>query len=206
MSDDRGFTLPEVLVAGTLTLLLALPALHLLRTTYRIADTVQGRLRLNEQARQVFALLADGQSPASQTELANAAGYPRFPFVEGLHSRQLGGGNVPQGSALRTASQFVLRDGTLSLAGDLVGPLRITCTGPQTPIPDCTAAGDTKTVQGWLGSDPVLTPPSAAVGPGRTAALSITLTNPFQAPRAVGAVGASERYRTMMTLNVEANP
>lgn len=48
MSDDRGFTLPEVLVAGTLTLLLALPALHLLRTTYRMADTVQGRLRLNE--------------------------------------------------------------------------------------------------------------------------------------------------------------
>ena len=195
MTGDAGFALPEVLIAGLLSLCLALPAFALLRRTYDVADLMQSRFRLNGQARQAFALLADGGAADTPGPL-NPRG---FPDVEGLRSRAA----APAGSTLRAASRLVLPDGALVLSGDAIAGLAVSCTAPGQPIPDCTGAGAV-TVRGWLGRTPVLTRTPAAA-PGRTTAVGLVLTDPFRAQRRRTAV-IDEQYRTIFTLGVEAAP
>ena len=210
--DQRGFTLPEVMIAGTLTLLLALPAMALLRTTYRLADQLQSRFAANAQAREVFTVLADGGSVASSAEVA-ASGAPAsargFALVESVRSHSslpscsTGLLQSTQGACLRNLYQLVFTDGALSLQGDLLAPISVTCTAAKVPIPACTGT-ETRSVQGWLGADPVITTASQA-SPLSTVDVNVTITNPFYATRASLAAAASEQYRTMFTLGVEAN-
>lgn len=196
--DEAGFTLVEVMVAGTLSLLLFLPAYAMLRQTYRFADIVQSRFRQSEQARQVLGLLGDGSAQfGTQT---NARG---FAMVEGLRSRPA----IPTGWTLRKASQFTMSDSNgLVITGDGVAPLSLQCSGPGIPIPDCTGS-ETRIVQGWVGHDPSLVQSS-----GQTVGVGISITDPFRAQRLAGSPGsgslgtATETYRTMFGLNVEANP
>ena len=194
---DAGFSLPEVMAAGMLSLCLALPAFALLRRTYDLADLMQSRFRMNGQARQAFALLADGGASTAAGQV-NARG---FALVEGLRSRQ----SLPTASTLRVASQLVLPDGLLTLAGDAIPGLSVTCTGAQLPVPGCTAAG-TLAVHGWLGQDPTLAR-TPALASSRNAGLGLTVTDPFRAGRArLAPASATEQYRTIFTLNAEAAP
>ena len=119
-----------------------------------------------------------------------------FPYVRGMRSLQ----SAPAGSSLRSAGRFVLSDNPLSIVGDFFPPQTVTCTAPATPIPDCVST-ETHGIQGWLGSDPTLSVS------GRTANVVSTLTDPFQAQRPnVPARTATERYRSIFTLNSEAAP
>ena len=193
VEDDAGFTLVEVMVAGTMTVLMALPAYSLLATTYRFADKVQSRFRQNEEARQVLTVLGDG-SVLFGTQ-ANARG---FPMVEGLRSRAA----APAGATLRSASALVLTDSNgLSITGDSVPPLQIPCSSAVTPIPDCRGT-ETLTVQGWLGSNPTV-----AAASSQTVGIGVTIIDPYRALRlGTAPATAAESYRNIFTLNVEANP
>jgi hypothetical protein len=195
---EAGYTLPETMIAGALSLVLVLPGYVLLRRTYDVADLMSSRFRLNEQARQAFALLGNGGGSSD-------AGITRpFALVEGLRSRCFRASGqppctaqLPSPASLRSASQLVLED---NLRGDSIAPVAITCRGLRDPLPDCTGI-ETRTVQGWLGSDPTLS------GQGRTRALGLTVTDPFRAQRAGRLPGsATETYRTMFTLNAESDP
>lgn len=209
-SDEAGFTLPEVLIAGTLAMLLALPSLALLRTTYRFVDMLQSRFKIDEEARQSFALLGDGGAVQSSEEvpgLLAPASSRGFALVESLRSHaslltcQSAQGQSTPGACLRKTSEFVFPDGSLTLLGDTFPTLSVTCTKAGTPIPDC-AATETRTVQGWTGSDPVITYPGQST-PVPTLDAIITVTNPFYALRAALPSAATERYRTMFTLGAE---
>jgi len=181
---EAGFTLIEVMLAGTLSMLLLLPAYALLAATYRFADAVESRFHQSEEARQVLSLLGDGSAS--------------FGMVEGLRSRAA----LPSGWVLRQAGQFVMTDGSRpQLAGDAVPSLVVQCTGAATPVPDCKST-EALTVQGWMGSDPVLAMASAQV-----AGVSIAITDPYRAQRVAKYPGSvTEAYRSMFGLNVEANP
>jgi hypothetical protein len=204
---DAGFTLPEVMIAGALSLVLVLPGYVLLRRTYEVSDLLGSRFRLNEQARQAFSMLGDGSAATGVSSGGKSA--RGFGLVEGLRSRcgtyRTSGqprctAPVPSASDLRSASQLVLSDGDLSLRGDSISAMAVTCQGLRDPLPDCTGT-ESRTVQGWLGSDPSLSTS------GRVRMLGITVTDPFRARR-VGRLpaGATERYRTMFTLNAETDP
>ncbi|MGI4797091.1 MAG: prepilin-type N-terminal cleavage/methylation domain-containing protein [Janthinobacterium lividum] len=201
-SDEAGFTLVEVLIAATLASLLALPAMSMLRGTYGFVDGMQSRFRLNEQARQITALLGDGSAILSNAGLFT--GSRGLAMVEGLRSRSVTPSLTPSdappsGSQLFSSSQFVLPDGFLTLPGDTFQPVTITCTGPTVPVPAC-GGTETRTVQGWLGVAPTLSTS------GQVAAVGLTLTDPFRAQRAINSSSATETYRTMFNLNVETNP
>jgi hypothetical protein len=191
---EAGFTLPEVLIAGTLTLLLALPAYELLRKSHGFTAQAASRFRMNEAARQVFVLAGSGSAVLDPTlTQKNARG---FPYAEGLRSRQ----TSPAGDMLRSNSRFVLPDAPFLLQGDTFPTQTIACTGAGSPLPDCTA-GAARTVEGWLGADPAI----SVAAPN--AALSWRIADPFRATQPnVPAATATERYRTIFTLNVESPP
>jgi type II secretory pathway pseudopilin PulG len=194
MSDDRGFTLPELMIATMMTLLMGLPAYLLLERGNEFAEATRSRLALNAQARQVWTLLGSGSANLSGvTSQKDADG---FSYVEGMRSLAA----APTGNTLRNSGQFTLQDSPLSISGDAFPMQTVTCTGAANPIPDCVST-ETHNVQGWLGSDP-----SISVS-GRNASVLLTLTDPFEAQRANSAPStATEQYRTIFTLNGEAAP
>lgn len=201
-SDEAGFTLVEVLIAGTLASLLALPAMSMLRGTYGFVDGMQSRFRLNDQARQITALLGDGSAMLSNA--GTSTGSRGLAMVEGLRSRSVTSGLTPAdappgGAQMFVSSQFVLPDGSLTLPGDSFPPVTVTCTGPGVPVPAC-GGSETRTVQGWLGTAPAISTS------GQVAAVGLTLTDPFRAQCALNSSSATETYRTMFNLNVETNP
>lgn len=199
---DAGFTLAEAMIAGALGIALILPGFRLLQAAYGLVVAAQTVALTNAAARQSFTLLADGTSVSSNVEVASASGLASargFGIVEGLRSRQ----TTPAGSSLRVANQFTLSDGSLQATGDTLSPLSIQCLGPAMPHPDCLGT-ETLTVAGWIGAPPVVTPPSAQIGAGKTAAVSVVITNPFGAQRAKDSASATQRYRMMFNLNPDA--
>lgn len=191
---DAGFTLVETLVAGTLALLLVLPAVEMLSRTYRFVGSVQGRARQSQEARQVLGLLGDGTA-----EFGAQDNPRRFKMVEGLRGRMA----LPQSWPLRSGTapgQFVMSDGNVQAAGDTMAAVEVACTSAGVPIPDCTGT-EVRSVQGWLGADPKLEQA------GRTISVGIAITDPFQARRRDPDLARiTETFRTLFTANVEQNP
>lgn len=190
---DAGFTLPEVMIAGTLGLLLVLPAAEMLSRTYRVVTAIQSRAHQSQEARQVFGLLADGTTVQP--------GLPenprRFRMAEGLRSRQA----LPQPWPLRSdTGQFVMKDGNVSVAGDTMASVFVTCRGAANPMPACIGT-ETRDLQGWLGAAPQV------VQNGKLVSVSIAITNPFQARRnKPDTARVTETFRARFTANVERNP
>ena len=197
-TGEDGFTLVEVLIAGTLGLFLALPAYALLSGNYRTATLINSRFVRDSQARQVLGLLGEGT--ASSGSLSNARG---FTMVEGIRSRNA----LPLPWTLSSNGQFVMSDTSAnasaappSISGDSVPQVIVRCTATGIPLPACNGTGTVAT-QGWMGASPVLSQT------GRSVAVDITVSDPFQAvrPRQTTA-GVTDSYRTLFNLNVEANP
>ena len=197
-SGEDGFTLVEVLIAGTLGLCLVLPAFAVLSGSYRTALLINSRFARDSEARQVLGLLGEGTT--SFGNLSNARG---FTMVEGIRSRA----SLPVNWTLTNLGQFVMTDTSAnvqatppSISGDAVPLTSVHCTATGVPMPGCISTGTVKT-QGWMGASPVL------LQTGRSVAVNITVSDPFQASRPQQTVAAvSDTYRTLFNLNVEANP
>ncbi len=214
---EHGFTVVEVLVAGTLGLGLALPAFALLNGTYRVATLLNSRFARDAEARQVLTLLGEGSS--SFGTVTDPRG---FTMVEGLRSHA----SIPSPYTLTSNGQFVMGDlapvsvvginlgGILgvsgsgpTLSGDAVPSTTITCTASGVPVPACGYAGATVTTQGWMGASPTLQTFGLAAPGTRTVAVEVTVSDPFQATRpGRTAADVTDTYRTLFNLNVEANP
>ena len=209
---DDGFTVVEVLVAGTLGLGLALPAFALLNGTYRVATLMNSRFARDAEARQALTLLGEGSS--SFGTVKNPRG---FTMVEGLRSHA----SVPSPYTLTSNGQFVMSDlssvgvfGIIgatgsgpTLSGDSVPSTTITCTAAGVPMPTCSYAGAQVTTQGWMGAAPTLQTFGLFTPGTRTVAVEVTVSDPLQATRpGRTAADVSDTYRTLFNLNVEANP
>ncbi len=184
--NDAGFTLVEAMIAGAVGLAITMPAYTMLRATYASMSTVNSRVQRNVEARQVLSLIGDGSSSSSGST-----------YVRGV--RQEG---ILQTIFTSSNGLFTMTDPTMrtSLTGDKTAPISIRCAGPQLPLPTCLQAGQTVSASGWLGANPtVIAPPT-----GRTATVSITVSDPYAASRAgQTAASVSDTYRTQFNLNVQ---
>lgn len=138
---QRGFTLVEVMIAGLLTTGLVLVALSLLATSMQVNQELEGRLRLSAQARSVFAVLANGAVVHGQTGSDGTA------FAPG--QRALGDKLSPTRDAMRL--EYVTNG--LSVGGDRISDVTITCVALSDPLPDCTGPSTTVVMRGWVAKD-----------------------------------------------------
>lgn len=184
---QAGFTLMEVMMAGTASMLILLAATAILMRGYRWYDEVQNQLVLNQHARETFDILANG---ARSTNNGNDG----IPYLYGLRGRQA----APTGASLRSNYSLQYASNGLTVTPDRFAAMTVTCTGTAKPLPDC-AAAQTKTVTGWMGNDVGISYTEGNVD-GRTINITITITDPVQAQRAEN-ITASETYRTTFTMN-----
>ena len=189
---DTGFTLPELAVAGGVSAFLMLAAYELLLTGATFQAEAESRIRLNEQARTSFETLMNG------SVVVGGTGTDLTDEVLGVRGQT----TVP-GTALRNDYRLRLTDNGLQHDGDQVPSFTIPCTGVGTPLPDCTGAGDTQTVTGWIATDPTLSDTARSVD-GRTVETGITIVDPWQVQRPRSRPGqAIEEYRSIITRRSE---
>lgn len=185
---QAGFTLMEIMVAVTVSATVLTPALALLFATLEWRDEAAATIRLNQQARLTFDVLANGARAGSN-------GTNGTPYIYGIRGRKV----APSG-ALRSNYSLQYVSNGLTVTGDTFAATTVTCTAAEQPLPDCTAAGQVKTVTGYLGRDVTLDAVNRSVS-GRTVEAAITVTDPFEARRLENPRLASETYRGVFTLN-----
>jgi Tfp pilus assembly protein PilW len=186
--SQTGFTLFEVMAASVASIAVIAPAIAFMLDAYDWYAEVQSELTLNREARQAFDLIGNGAKMATN-------GNDATPYLYGLRGR-LAIPAVP----LRANYSLQYASNNLTAKGDSIAGMTVTCTNSAQPFPDCATAGQIKTVAGWMGNDPVLNAATRSTA-NRTVEVTITLTDPFQAQRAVNPIMATETYRTIFTLN-----
>ena len=186
---QAGFTLLEVMIASVTSMFVIMPALVFMFRSYDWYTSMESELTLNRKARQVFDLLANGAK-------SSVNGFDGMPYYYGIHGRK----SLPTVASLRSNYTLQYSSNHMTMLGDSIATMTVTCTGAGAPMPDCAAAGDTKTVAGWIGNDFTMDGLTRNVD-SRTAEVMLTLTDPFQAQRADNPATATQTYRTLFTLN-----
>ena len=199
VTRQRGFTLIELMMASTVTFLLAIVCVSLIQQSADLRAGAEARLELNAQARQTFGLLGDGGAVA-----LGSAGTDGSRSIYGLRQSY----SAPAGTSLRQNYRLTLPSNGLQAEGDSLPTVTVTCKGVADPLPDCTAVGQQKTVAGWLGADPGLdtsrTVRNAVMGNrATTVETSATLTHPYRALKSRRPAEATDRYRNIFTMNRE---
>ena len=184
---QAGFTLIEVMIASVASMAVIAPAIAVMFNAFGWYAEIQSRIALNREARQAFDLIGSGAK-------ASANGNDATPYLYGVRGRDV----APAGT-LRSNYALQYQSNNLTANGDSVATMTVTCTAAGVPLPDC-AGNETKTVAGWIGNNLSLNSASRSVV-GRTVETMVTITDPFQAQRAVNPAFASETYRTIFTLN-----
>ena len=184
---QAGFTLIEVMIASVASMAVIAPAIAVMFNAFGWYAEIQSRIALNREARQAFDLIGSGAK-------STANGNDTYPYLYGVRGRK----TAPAGT-LRSNYALQYQSNNLTANGDSVASMTVTCTVAGAPLPDC-AGNETKTVAGWIGNDLSLNSTSRSVV-GRTVETTVTITDPFQAQRAVNPAFASETYRTIFTLN-----
>ena len=184
---QRGFTLFELMTAAVAggTVILAVNAF--LFKAYDWISELQAKVEINRHARETLNLLMLGGVSAT-------AGNDASKNVYGINGRS----SAPA-SGLRSNYAVQYRSNNLTLSPDKFAPMTVTCTGAATPLPDCVST-ETKSVQGWLGSDVQINSATRMVA-NRTVEVSTVITDPFEAQRGTAPTQFSEKYRTILTLN-----
>ena len=187
-TSQAGFTLIEVMIVSVTSMAVIVPAIAFMFRAYGWYAEVQSELTVNREARQVFDLIGSGARSATN-------GNDGKPYLYGIRGRKA----APAGT-LRTNYTLQYQSNNLTVTGDSLAGMNVTCTANAVPLPDCTAANQVKTVAGWIGNDLSLNSATRSAG-NRTVEVTVTVTNPFQAQRTANAATASETYRTIYTLN-----
>lgn len=185
---QKGFTLLEVMFAATTGMFIMLPAIEIMFRSYAWYAEVQTQLTLNRQAREAFDVISNGGRLASN-------GNDGTPYVYGMHGRK----SAPSGS-LRNNYTLSYLSNNLTLRGDTMASMTVTCSASAKPLPDCTAAGQSKTVAGWIGNDASLTTSLRSIN-SRTVEVILTMVDPYEAQRMKVPANATTTYRTVLTLN-----
>jgi Tfp pilus assembly protein PilW len=189
---QAGFTMMELMIATTLGMTLLTVALTLLNQSLEMAAEMEGRLRLNAQARSVFVVLSDGgrNITASGTDGTNE--------VYGLRRRQ-----TATAGGFRQDYRLNYANNGLTLDGDTLATVTVDCNGTADPLPDCTGAADSETVTGWLGEDVTVENDARSVW-DRTVETEFTLVNPYLVRRRrVANSQTIDRYQTIFNQVLE---
>lgn len=158
-SRQHGFTLVELLVAGSVAVLLFAVMYQLLRNTADLADSMFGRVQMNSEARAAFQLIAEGGG----VDLNASGTLSDAEVVAGIHgsvSFLTGSATSPviarQSSINRTRQRIELANlaNSATLFTNQVSVV-VACTAAGDPHPDCLGAGDLS-VNGMLSSDPTI--------------------------------------------------
>jgi prepilin-type N-terminal cleavage/methylation domain-containing protein len=184
---QAGFTLIEVMIASVASMAVIAPAIAIMFQSFNWYAEIQSQIALNREARQVFDLIGNGAKSVPN-------GNDGKPYLYGVHGRKA----APAGT-LRSNYTLKYQSNNLTTTGDSIASMTVTCTAAGMPLPDC-VGGETKTVAGWIGSEPSLNAASRSVT-GRTVETMVTISDPFQAQRAPSPAFASQTYRTIFTLN-----
>ncbi|WP_434620428.1 PulJ/GspJ family protein [Azospirillum sp. B2RO_4] len=189
---QRGFTLIELMVAGTISLILLAAIGGVLSDSLRTAAALNSQVAINRHAREIFEILAFGGS----NENANTTPLP-FNYVFGLRGRNpTGGSDMFAMPAASSPSPLLARDingstrlyrfglgrtGTTpqgdpidALLAEQVQEVTVPCTGTDLPVQGC-AVATSATMQGYLRSDPTL---STSASPNRVTTLAFQLIDP----------------------------
>jgi hypothetical protein len=186
---QAGFTLVEVMIASVTSMFVIMPALVFMFRSYDWYASVASELMLNRKARQVFYLIGNGAKSAVN-------GSDGMPYLYGIRGRKA----APAATSLRSNYTLQYSSNQMTTTGDSIASMTVTCTGAAAPMPDCAAAGDTKTVAGWVGADFTIDASTRSIA-SRTVEVMLTLTDPFQAQRAKNPATATQTYRILFTLN-----
>jgi prepilin-type N-terminal cleavage/methylation domain-containing protein len=184
---QAGFTLIEVMIASVASMAVIAPAIAVMFNAIDWYAEIQSQITLNREARQAFDLIGNGAK-------AGTNGNDATPYLYGVRGR-----NAAPAGTLRSNYMLQYQSNNLTVNGDALASMAVTCTGAGVPLPDC-AASQTKTVAGWIGTDLSLNSASRSVV-GRTVETVVTISDPFQAKRSPNPASASETYRTIYTLN-----
>ena len=190
--SQAGFTLLEVMIASVASMAVLMPALVFMRNAYDWYASVQSELMLNREARHVLDLIGNGARAATN-------GNDGTPNIYGIRGRKA----APSANSLRSNYKLQYVSNNLTVTGDALPSQTISCTAAARPLPDCSSAGQNKTVTGWIGDSFKVTASARAIA-SRTVEVTVTLTDPFQAQRAANPATATQTYRTLFTLNLDA--
>jgi Tfp pilus assembly protein PilV len=191
-TTQAGFTLIEVMIASVTSMFVIMPALVFMFRSYDWYTSAESELMLNRKARQVFDLIGNGAR-------GSANGNDGTPYLYGIRGRHA----APSQNTLRSNYRLQYSSNNLTITGDALASQTITCTGNGVPLPDCTSAGQSKTVTGWIGNNFKVNSTNLSAA-WRTVQVTVTLTDPFQAQRADDPTTATQTYRTLFTLNRDA--
>ena len=211
------------MVAASLSLILLLVVTGLLFQSVEYAEKVKARPFLNAKAREMMEMLANGgYDSTTGNDVIALRGFA-------AHQGTTPAGNPP--SNMRTAAQRLHidqivpdpeKDNVAGASAPFSGTITssdasqttVSCRGVRDPIPDCSSAGTTVQVRGYLGDDPAFT---SDVGrrvndadrniDNRTIELGIIVIHPSNANR----VGfrkwdVVEGYRNIFTFNRSPAP
>jgi hypothetical protein len=211
------------MVAASLSLILLLVVTGLLFQSKEYAEKVKARPFLNAKAREMMEMLGNGgYDPTTGNDVIALRGFA-------AHQGTIPAGNPP--SNMRTAAQRLHidqivsdpeKDNVASASSPFSGTITstdasqttVSCRGVRDPIPDCSSAGTTVQVRGYLGDDPAFT---SDVGrrvndadrniDNRTIELGIIVIHPSNANR-VGFRKSDvvEGYRNIFTFNRSPAP
>ena len=189
--SQAGFTLLEVMIASVASMAIIAPAIAVMFKTLDWYSEIQSAIALNRQARQAMDIIGNGA-------MATTNGNDGKPNLYGIRGR-----NSSPGGGLRSNYKLQYQSNNLTVNGDSIASMTIACTAANLPLPDCPSAGSNRTVTGWIGKNISLGGSRSAAN--RTVEVILTVTDPFQAQRAVNPASATETYRTVYTLNRDTN-
>lgn len=142
-----GFTLPELMIAGSTASFLLLVMWELLLQGTEIAAENEARARMNDQARQAMVMLTYGGTAPD-----NANGDDGTGLVPGVKTA----GQNPSG-ALREDGRLRVGGNSLAVISDEGPETETVCLLVGDPLPECLLPGQVITHKGWFASDPSLT-------------------------------------------------
>jgi prepilin-type N-terminal cleavage/methylation domain-containing protein len=189
--NQRGFTLMEILASTAATGVVVLAATGFMIKGLGWFDELNAKVEINRHARETFALLAYGGRSAS-------AGKDGTKNVYGLRGRKA----APSGGQRSATNALKYTSNNLTLNQDSFATMTITCKGADNPVPDCKDNHSTQSVGGWIGNDIKLEAGGKSVA-GETVQVTFTITNAFQAQRAVSPTQFSNTFYTVFAMNRE---
>ncbi|KAA0571165.1 prepilin-type N-terminal cleavage/methylation domain-containing protein [Azospirillum sp. Sh1] len=195
---QRGFTLIELMVAGTISLILLAAIGGVLSDSLRTAAALNSQVAINRHAREIFEILAFGGSNENANTTASGSVLP-FNYVFGLRGRnptiivadpfKMPKVENSQNPFLSRSAdggtrlyRFGLgRDGSVPLGNPVdaqlaeqIQEVTVPCTGTDLPVQGC-AVATSATMQGYLRSDPTL---STSASRGGITTLAFQLIDP----------------------------
>lgn len=182
---QRGFTLTELAFGGLIAAGLSVVALELLLANASVKMELESQLRVNASARNALSMIADGAD-------GQANGTDSTTVAHGVRRRA-----GPLAINLADGEVLQFTSNGLTVAGDRISPLTITCVAAGDPLPSCASAGSTLTLDGSIAAQPRFQDQARSVF-DKTLETELFVRDPYAAARRQGRV---ERYGTIHTYN-----